>query len=272
MSTTYTSLFKVSVSHSYYASNVCECMLYEASSETSAIFQKYGILLRIEQSGFEVYTTTGQSIETYLKYITQASGQNAFEFYGVTTDANFYNFTNVLMDEIGVLTYESDQTVLDTSSKSIQLQETFVPVTTTQHALAITIQFEDIIRLQQTNDQIAFNISLQARETQWNYYIINNSNQEYNQLEIQSTEPTIEFSGSTEVTLQNGQNALLFTSTNSKIPLKNEVAYQFNLINTKKTIAGERQEIIIKGLPIPNPQNLQIQNDHTIASLMYVYI
>lgn len=272
MSTNYTSLCKVSVAHSYYASNVCECMLYEATQDTKAIFQKYGMILRIQQSGFEVYTTSNQSIETYLNYISQISQQTAFSFLGIATDPNYFNFTAIPINEIGVLSYQSDQTVADASSNSIQLQETFVQKSNSQNALAITIKFDDIIRLQQTNDHIQFNIQLQARETQWKYYIINNSNQEYNKLEIQSTEPTIAFTGPTEATLQNGQNAQLFIATNQKIPLKNEVTYQFNLINTRKTIAGERQEIIIKGLPIPNPQNLQIQNDHTIASPMYVYI
>ncbi|MEM6685395.1 MAG: hypothetical protein AAF617_06320 [Bacteroidota bacterium] len=272
MSTTYTSLFKLSVAHSYYASGLCECMRYEATQETNSIFQKYGMLLRIEQSGFEVYTTTNQALETYLNYVSQVSQQTAFVFSGIVTDANFHNFTNVPMDEIGVLSYESDQTLSEASSETIQLQETFIQKDSTQKALSITIKIADIIQWQQTSDHVQFNIQLQARETQWNYYIINNSNQEYNKLEIQSTEPTIAFTGSTAVTLQNGQNALLFTSNNPQIPLKNEVTYQFNLINTRKTIAGERQEIVVKGLPIPNPQNLQIQDDLTIASLMYVYI
>lgn len=272
MNVVYTSLFKIAISHSYYASNTCECMSYKASTTTETMLSKYGIVLRNEQDGFEIYTTTNQSIETFLTYITNVSGHTAFEFDGITSDANFYNFTNIPINKVGVLTYESNQTVTEDSNTTIQLQENFVPSNSATNALKITIYFDDIIRLQQTNDHIQFSIQLQARETQWNYYIINNSNQEYNQLEIQSTDEHIQFSEVSEVTLQNHQKALLFTSNTNNIPLKNEVTYQFNLINSRKTIAGERKEIIIKGLPIPNPQNISIQNDHTIASLMYVYI
>ncbi|PTX64049.1 hypothetical protein C8N46_101659 [Kordia periserrulae] len=272
MNVVYTSLFKVAVSHSYYASNICECMSYKASATTEKILSKYGIVLRNEHDGFEIYTTANQSIETFLTYITNVAGHTAFEFEGVANDQNFYNFTNIPINNVGVLTYESNQTIAEASSTTIQLQETFVPSNTAANALKVTIYFDDIIRLQQTNDHVQFGIQLQARKTQWNYYIINNSNQEYNQLEIQSTDENIQFSDATEVTLQNNQKALRFTSNTSQIPLKNEVTYQFNLINTRKTIAGERKEIIIKGLPIPNPQNISIQNDHTIASLMYVYI
>ena len=272
MSMIYTPLCKVTISHSYYASNICECMVYDATTETKSVLNKYRLVLRKTQSGFELYSTTNQSIETYLNYITQVSGQTAFEFLGTTTDQHFYNFTNIPINELGVLTYESDQTVNDASHTSIQLKETFVEAASTQNALSITLKFEDIIRLQKTNDPIEYSIQLQARETQWIYYIINNSNQEYNQLEIQSTNENIQFTKTAETTLQNGDKALPFSSQPTKIPLKNEVTYTFNLINTKKNIAGERKEIVIKGLPIPNPENLQIQDDHTIASLIYLYI
>jgi hypothetical protein len=246
-------------------------MQFKASTETDTLMRKYGLVLRLNPDGFEVYTSNSQPLETSLTYITQVSGQTAFEFVGITTDPNFYYFTDIPMNEVGFLNYSSDQTATDASNTSIQLTENFVQEAASQHAMKITIQFDDLIKLY-NNTTIAYSIALQARETQWNYYIINNSNQEYNQLEIQSTDENIQFSGSTAVTLQNGQNALLFSSQTTKIPLKNEVTYTFNLISTKKTIAGERKEIVVKGLPIPNPQNLQVQDDHTIASLMYVYI
>ncbi|AXG69266.1 hypothetical protein KORDIASMS9_01486 [Kordia sp. SMS9] len=271
MNTTYTLLFNVSVSHSYYASNVCECLLYEAAAETQATFQKYGLTIRKTNDGFEVYSTTNQSLETYLNYISQVSGQTAFEFLGRTTDQNFYYFTDIPMNEVGVLTFTSDQTNSDASNNSIMLKETFVQKAATQHALQLTIKFEDLIQAKKTNDPIAYSIQLQARQTQWVYYIINKSNQEYNQLEIQSTDAAIQFTAAAEITLQNGDIALPFSSQ-IQIPLTNEVTHQFNLINTKKTISGERKEIIFKGLPIPNPQNLQTQDDHTIASLVYLYI
>jgi hypothetical protein len=234
--------------------------------------RSYGLILRHTNDGFEVYTSSDQSLETHLNYITQVSGQTAFEFVGITTDPNFYNFTELPINEIGVLKYVSNATVANTSNSSIQLQETFVKQASTENTIKITIQFDDLINLQKTQDRIQFHIQLQARETQWNYYIVNNSNQEYYQLEIQSSDENIQFSGSTAVTLQNGQNALLFSSQTTKIPLKNEVTYKFDLISTKKTIAGERKEIVVKGLPIPSPQNLQVQDDLTIASLVYVYI
>ncbi|MBC8754350.1 hypothetical protein H2O64_06685 [Kordia sp. YSTF-M3] len=270
MNITYTSLFKVSVAHSYYASGICECLQYKASTASQTLMDKYGFILKATTNGFEVYTTN-QSIETHLNYITQVSETTAFTFVGITSDQNFYNFTELPINELGVLTYTSTSTANVEANETIQLAENFVTDTTTQEVVSITITFDDLIRLHKTTNNVQFNIQMNARETQWYYYIINNSNQEFKKLVIES-DNDIQFSGPTAATLQNGQNALLFSSETTKIPLKNTVEYTFNLTNTKTTLAGERTEIIIKGLPIPNPQNLQVNNDHTIASLMYVYI
>ncbi|QHI37218.1 hypothetical protein IMCC3317_25960 [Kordia antarctica] len=271
MTTSYTSLFRVTVAHSYYASGNCECLHYKASSETQLLIDKYGFIMKATATGFEMYATSNQSIENYVNYISQVSGNTAFAFAGITSDQNFYNFTDVPINELGVLSFASNNTENVVTNETIQLAETFSTDTTSQEAISITIQFEDIIRFRRMNSEVLFDIQLKARETQWKYYVINNSNQEYNQLNIQS-ENNIQFSAPTEVTLQNGQNAVLFSSETTKIPLKNVVVYNFNLTNTKSTIAGERTETIIKGLPIPNPQNLQVNNDHTIASLVYLYI
>ncbi|WP_420571505.1 hypothetical protein [Kordia sp.] len=271
MSITYISLFKVTVSHTYYASNVCECLQYKATTSTKTILDKYGLILRILTDGFEVYTSSEQSIETHLNYISQVSGITAFQFEGITTDANFYNFTDISTNELGILSYASDMTETSSNTTKIQLSETFIKEANNQKTITVAIKFDDIIRLQKIMNPISFSIQLQARKTEWNYYVVNNSNQEYNQLVIEGANE-IQFTSPTEQILQNGQKALLFSSKPTKIPLKNEVTYTFDLVNTKQTISGERKEIVIKGLPIPNPQNLQIQDDHTIASLIYVYI
>ena len=271
MNTTYTSLFRVTLAHSYFASGICDCLNYKASVDTQILMNTYGLIQKATTNGFEVYATTSQPIETFLNYITKVSETTAFEFAGITSNETFYNFTALPVNQLGVLTYQSDNQENVVTAENIQLAETFVSDETSQEAISIIIQFKDIIRLLKTNKNVQYNIQLTARETQWNYYIINNSNQEYKQLVIQS-KGKIQFSAPTEATLQNGQKAQLFSSKTIKIPLKNVVEYEFNLTNTKATIAGERTEIIVKGLPIPNPQNLEINDDLTIASLIYVYI
>ncbi len=78
---TYTSLFKVIVAHSYYASSICDCLRYKANADTQKFIDKYGLVMRLTNNGFELYTTTNQSIEDYLNDITQVSETTAFDFF-----------------------------------------------------------------------------------------------------------------------------------------------------------------------------------------------
>lgn len=271
MNTTYTSMFRVHVTHSYYASNVCECFKYEAHPQTQALMQKYGIVLHVMNSGFELFAATNQTIETFLTYISQVSNQTSFDFWATTTTQNFYNFTKVPYNMLGTLTYSSAN-IGNESSDGILLLENFEANSSAEKAMNVSIQFQDVISLQKENQILQFNIQLEARSTQWNYFIIQNSDQSYQELSIQSKDRSIHFSKPQQTTLQNGQKAVCFSSEETKIPLHDTIINPLDLINTKKTASGERNEIIIKGLPIPNPENLQIQNDHTIASVAYVYI
>jgi len=270
MTTSYTSLFSVSISHTYFASGNCESLQYKAMEHTQKIIDNYGFVIRLHTNGFELYTNTNQSIENYLNYIEQVTEIDTFEFTGVVTDQNFYNYTaEIPLTEIGVLSYEN---MSNTTTNPIELSKSFHPQSDVQNAVQIKIQFEDIINAHKSNANIAFQIQLHARKTQWHYNVINSSNQNFDQLTIESNAADVQFSNKGEITLQNGQKALLFSSEEYQLPLKNVPEYNFDLINTKTVISGNRKETVFKGLPIPDAANLQIVENDVIASLMYIYI
>ncbi|WP_298423861.1 hypothetical protein [uncultured Kordia sp.] len=269
MNTTYTSLFSIAILHTYFVSGICESLVFNPSSESKKIIDTYGLIIRKMPDGFQVYTSTNQPIKDYLNYIKQVTGADTFEFNGVVTDQNFYNYTaEIPVNEIGILSYENNG---KTSVPTI-LEKAFSPQSDTEDIVLIKIKFEDIINVQENNTNLTFQVQLTARKTQWQYYIINNSNQNYHKIAIQSNTEEVQFSNEGEVTLQNGQKAVLFSSGTTTIPLKNKSQYSFEIINTKQTIAGNRKETIFKGLPIPNTSNLKILEDNNIASPMYVYI
>ncbi len=269
MNTNYTSLFNISVLHSYFASGNCESLMYNPSIDTKKIIDTYGFAVRKKQNGFELYASTNQSIEDYLNYIKQVTGVDNFEFTGSAINQSFYNYTaEISLIEIGILSYENNTQ----TNSPITLEETFISKSDTQEVLNIKIKFDDIINAHKTNPNLVFQIQLNARKTQWQYNIINNSNQSFIEIAIESNTEKIQFSNEGKVTLQNGQQATLFSSGTTLIPLKNTTEYKFDIVNIKQTIAGNRKEIIFKGLPIPDPSNIKILEDNTIASPMYVYI
>lgn len=269
MNTNYTSLFNISVLHTYFASGICDSLAYNPNATTKKIIDTYGFIVRKKQNGFELYTSTNQSIEDYLNYIKQVTGNDTFEFTGSAINQNFYNYTaEVPLTEIGVLSYENNAQ----TNTPITLEETFISKSDAQEAIHITIKFDDIVNAHKANPNLTFQIQLNARKTQWQYNIINNSNQNFAEIDIESNTEEIQFSNEGETTLQNGQQATLFSSGTTLIPLKDTTEYKFNIVNTKQTIAGNRKETIFKGLPIPDASNFKILEDNIIASPMYVYI
>ena len=141
MNTTYTSLFRVTLAHSYFASGICDCLNYKASVDTQILMNTYGLIQKATTNGFEVYATTSQPIETFLNYITKVSETTAFEFAGITSNETFYNFTALPVNQLGVLTYQSDNQENVVTAENIQLAETFVSDETSQEAISIIIIF-----------------------------------------------------------------------------------------------------------------------------------
>ena len=269
MNANYTLVFNIDIKHTYFSSGICEDLTYSPTIDTKQIIDKYGFIIRKTVSGFQLYSNTNQSIEDYLTYIQQVTETTAFEFTGTAINQVFYNYTaEIPVVEIGVLSYESNRLV----NNSVSLQETFIAKSDASHIISIKILFNDIIKAHTPDTQLSYQILLNARNTQWQYYIINNSNQEYTEIAIESNTTEIQFTNEGETTLQNGQKATLFSSGEALIPLKNVAEHKFDIVNTKQTIAGSRKETIFKGLPIPNPSSQIILDNGTIASPMYVYI
>ncbi len=86
--------------------------------------------------------------------------------------------------------------------------------------------------------------------------------------------PAINFTGPQDVVLDNGQQAMLFSSGDNLIPLSIIGNNKFDLVS-KPAANGNKNaasKIIFKGLPIPDPMRTSSAEGNKIASKMYVYI
>jgi hypothetical protein len=87
----------------------------------------------------------------------------------------------------------------------------------------------------------------------------------------------ISFGGPENVTIDNGQQAMLFTSDNL-IPLSEVPVHRFNLVNNSDNSANQKVspgKLIFKGLPNPDPVRIGIDmagKDTRVVSPMYVYV
>ena len=274
MKSSFYKVFSLEVLHSFYQGNICKGLTYRPFLASKDLMKRFSFKQTATATGFAFYTSTMQPIAELLNYITNTTGETSFDFEVTTEDPHFYQFTDLPINQIGIIKYNSSSILSISETNKIILKPEFVPVLETNILFNITINFEDLIALNIEQDIAYYQIQFKARSTQWKYYILNDSAQFFGQLSIKGTSE-INFEGPEEASIQNGQKALLFSSGNELLALSEIPKYNFNLIGITKKNEVDRSQIVFKGLPNPNPNVIEIVTDKAdplVVSLMYVYI
>ena len=267
-------VFDVAVTHTYFLDTICKGLLYTASEETTHIMKRFSLKLKHTRNGFELYSDAKTSLKHLLNYITTTTGEKAFKFNVITQEPYFYQFTNLPINQIGILEYTSSLVSSVTTFGTIILQPRFVPTEEADKLFGLTVKFEDLISSDANGEIARYQINFEARATKWEYYIINNSHQNLGELSIKSN-TDITFGGPNTVRLQNGETAQLFSLENQLLALSEIPQYHFNLISSTEKNGTTRAKTVFKGLPNPNPNVLQVNTKVSpplVVSLMYVYV
>ncbi|MEE4000451.1 hypothetical protein V1T75_08870 [Tenacibaculum sp. FZY0031] len=265
-------MFRVEVMHTYFVNNICKGLVYVASKETKGIIKRFSLKLKVIDNGFEFYTQTEKTIEEFLNYITLTTGEESFNFNITTTNQQFYHYTNLPVNQLGVIKFSSAS--VETSNKEKKLIPSFTKKQEANILSRVSIHFQELVKLDKSKELANYKIQFKARETQWKYFILNNSKQNLGELSITGKSEK-QFKGPFDVILQNGQKAQEFSLKEGVLPLSEVPKYQFNLISNTKKNGEARTRVICKGLPTPNPNTIEIKRSESelvVASLMYVYV
>lgn len=270
MRTAFHILFSIQVLHEYFENEICNCLVFTPTQQTLLLINKYQFKINQSNNGFSLYSSNCNTTD-YLNYITSKTDTNYFEFDVTTTNSNFNSFTDVPTDIIGQFLFSSQQVII--KANTFVLENNYSTTTSTNKVGTIKIYFEDIIKLLDSQMTINYEIHFDARATQWCYYIINENHLSLTNPEIASKH-NISFEQAKTVTIENGKQALLFSSGKNLIKMSNNAKYKFDLVD-KSVKTNQTGKVIFKGLPNPNPKYIGIEmegEDKTITSPMYVYI
>ncbi|WP_264564003.1 hypothetical protein [Flavobacterium sp. N3904] len=268
-------VFGISVFHTYFENNKCNCLHFTPNGQTEKILRKFGFIINTTANGFDLFYNATSSIDSVLDYISKTTKQDFFDFSIKSSNPNFMLFTALPINWLGQIIYNSQDAKNLNNDGTIQLHQTLETKETTLLFGQLKIYFEDIKKYQTGSKPIHFEINFKARETQWQYYIINRSAIPLNNPTI-AEKNTIQFDGPEKVTIQTGEQALLFTSNETYIQLSEKPKYKFDLIE-KNTSDETKQKntnakIIIKGLPVPDVSRIAIIENNQVASPMYIYL
>lgn len=275
----YTIAFRVSVYHSYFESNVCNCLHFKPSVETEKLQKRFGFMIRNNINGFDFFSDSKFSLASLLPYIKISTNQASFDFEIESNDEAFSNFTEIPLDWRGQMHYntnsasnyfENDVLVL-----GINLSEKMSSSTMGK----LSVHFDDLLKYTAVKGYADLSIRLNARKTQWQYFVINKSSLSIINPVIKGNNGTV-FNGPELVTIQSGEDALLFSSGENLLPLSRIPKYKFSLVdhitaNETDTIKKITDRVIFKGLPNADPRRVslvEINGIKQFLSPMYVFI
>lgn len=270
METNYTKIAEVSVEHSYYSSSSIIGLKFSLDPDTATVMKRYGIFIRSVKNGFMLYTNSAQSWTDYLDYITKNTGIDQFNINIEAIDPEIYVFTQLPVNGDGTITYSTSNAKNESANGFTELIADFSNDASRSSFGKLALVFQDL----SGSILNRYKISYQARSTQWNYYVINRSRRPLNDPYIE-TKNTIAFNAPVSVELPNGESALLFSSGNQFIPLRNYVDETFNLADKGTNGSSVKTKIIFAGLPNPLPSRtdiIEFEGRREMASPMYIYI
>ena len=274
----FTKIVGVSVFHTYFENNKCNCLGIIPNRESELILNKFGFKLNYNSNGFDLYCNSTSTVTSVLDYIEKTTSVRYFEFMIKSNDANISLYTQMPINWLGQVNFSSQDAKNQNNQNSFVLNQILEPSNYNTHFGSLKIYFQDIQNSQDLSIPIHFDINFSARATIWQYYIINRN-------AIPLENPSILEKGKTPfygpelVTIQTGEQALLFTSNTTLIPLSQKPKYKFDLINTTITSELTPKKIsvktILKGLPVPDVSPIgiiKVNGQNQVLSPMYIYL
>jgi hypothetical protein len=275
ITSTYTRLFGLAAYHTYFEKYICTCLEFTPDASTTLMLERYGFKIRKSVNGFDLFFNGSGSAAGMLEHVAGVTGQNYFAFTIDSTNEAFLLFTDLSVDWLGQLEFDSSSPANQQVNGTIVLAEKLTSCALVSDPGVLRIYFADIL----ANTAPAYEIRLNARATQWQYYIVNKSAAVLDNPAI-SGKPAAGFSGPESVTIPTGQQAMLFSS-GDLLPLSEVPKYKFDLVNHSSSESSSQLKsasggkIIFKGLPNPDPGRVgivQINGKKQTASPIYVYL
>ncbi|HYG51032.1 MAG TPA: hypothetical protein VD905_09010 [Flavobacteriales bacterium] len=264
-------LFGVRISHSYFQKGACTCLAFKPTASTLELLKTYTFKINNLSNGFDFYCNNVKTLSIYLNAITRSTGISSFDFDLESEDDNFYNYTDLPVDKLMQLDFSTSMAGNKNTGQTIELNPGLAEVSCMSGVGKLKVFFVDLLHFITPTTTPVFSISLAARNTQWQYYVVPKSITNAQNLQIQS-KSEIEFDGPVNAITPNGEKAVLFTTGSTFLPLSEKSVYRFDLVQTVNKNPGK---ILFKGLPVPDPKRIQIATQgesRQIFSPMYVYI
>lgn len=287
-------LFRIRLLHEYFDDGIFRSVRLQACPETRAFLNRYRINARQDAGFYELNYFGSNAPERFTQSLVDLLAGRPLLFDMLNYDDDFAIKTDLPTYWCGQLLYDSSRTVVlesesgtkqdiqEGQEETVELACQLQTRTATQTAIIgqIMIYAKDLLGSRGKMRRPAFIIRMKARQTHWHYYVLNRSQLKVTQLKVINSQGII-FENPKQVTLRNGELALLFSSGKQAFALSETVQDPFNLVDVMPSAPDQsrRQSTnvrpLITGLPIPqtNAVTIEMQDGQPyVYSSMYVYL
>lgn len=252
--------------HDYFEDGIIRDISIQPTEETRKLLSINGIVFKKEENGFDLINTSKQETRDFYTQALTAEHVEYLEFEIISNNTNFQIYTELPIDKLGYFVFSNLSYEKTENDEILMLNKSFVEDTASQKMGLIKFDISELINMLDENI-LKFEIHLEARKTQWNYYIISPDNMEG--LKIQNN-ADIKFDDPVNETLSNGSSAMKYSSGDKLIVLEENPSFEILLVDSSKD-----PEVKLITLPHAGPNGLEIKKevDKSIpVSNIYVYM
>jgi len=272
----YNPIFRVDIKHSFFTEGNCNCFDVALSKSTRLLTQQYGFKFEYTNGSIVCYSSESTNSVALLKYL-KTKAVSFFDIKVGVTDDNFFNYTELPLNWLGVLCYDSEFEKNISEHQYAILTPEYRDSSDLQYLLTIRIHFDTLLNsCNHKEHRSEFRIEFKSRKSIWEYFVVDRTSVVSKETEIIS-ESDVTFNKSA-VMLFNGQLATKFAS-DTTIKLSQSPKYQFRLVNINSKTTGLNGEpntdIIVPCLPSPSTSTINIMDfkgKKTVTSPMYIYV
>ena len=277
MSAHYIPLVGLRFFHSWYAGGVLRDFSVQPNAATTRLMKQFQLISRSNGNAFGLYCLANKP--RLLKSLRAAMNRQPLVLELHAQAAGFYAFTELPMHYRGPLVFDSRQTSGPSSAPVLMLQTPTAPPPESSTAV-ISLWDDALFDAGGAPRNREYRIELEARKTQWRYYVVNRSRTRLANSAVQSSNGLV-FDTPVPQELPTGEQALMYSSGANLLAYAERPQNHFNLVinnapeKQAKHAAATGSRILLAGLPIPSFTQLNsmlTQGDQAACSAVYLYV
>lgn len=273
-------LLQIRVFHQYYDDNLIHQIMLQPDDTTSRFLLRYGLILKQDLGGISIYFFGTGGFTSFCQSLTRLLTYQPLVFNIKADSQKFMVISELPINTLGQLHYSSFDS-RNTYEQIVELKQTLLTGKSHDELTVgqISIYPQDLFNNLGKRVNRCFDIRIEARQTYWFYYVFNRSGVKLQQPMITKNKEVL-FEPPVEVTFDNGEPALLFSSGHKRLSLSETIKTPLMLVNNNTSDHSTANNSIVtskllKILPIPQTDKLNttMRNKQRHASSdMYVYI